>query len=59
VERIIAGTEEVEPACVEGVRACPPEDVGGPHGYMDYLEALRDPSHPEHEEMVMRTSTAV
>ena len=29
-----------------------PEDVGGPPGYMEYLEALRDPSHPDHEQMV-------
>ena len=38
--------------CLEGERACPPEDVGSPSGYMDYLEAMRDPSHPDHEQMV-------
>jgi len=37
------------PLCVEGARACPPEDVGGTSGYKDYLEALADPQHPEHE----------
>lgn len=31
---------------------CPPEDVGGPIGYADYLEAIRDPDHEQHEEMV-------
>ena len=35
-----------------GERTCPPEDVGGPSGYMDCLEALRDSSHPDHREMV-------
>jgi hypothetical protein len=29
------------PACVAGERACPPEDVGGPHGYAELLRALR------------------
>jgi hypothetical protein len=38
------------PLCVEGERNCPPEDVGGVWGYADFLEALADPSHEEHEE---------
>ena len=38
------------PVCLKGKRACPPEDVGGPWGYADFLEAIRDPDHPEHEE---------
>lgn len=37
------------PLCVEGERACPPEDVGGTYGYQEYLEALSDPEHEEHE----------
>lgn len=40
------------PFCVDGERACPPEDCGGPYGYADLLEKLFDPSDPEHEEIV-------
>lgn len=40
------------PLCVEGKRACPPEDCGGPWGYADLLEALRDQRHEQHAEMV-------
>jgi hypothetical protein len=35
--------------CIKGKGACPPEDVGGVWGYYNFLEALRDPDHPEHE----------
>lgn len=35
--------------CLNGARACPPEDVGGIPGYRDFLEAIRDPGHEEHD----------
>jgi len=40
------------PQCLEGERACPPEDVGGIEGYSDYLEALADPNHEQHQQML-------
>jgi hypothetical protein len=40
----------VYPACLEGERRCPPEDVGGTGGYQEYLEALADPSHENHQD---------
>lgn len=39
------------PWCLDGMRACPPEDVGGVSGYSHFLEAWRDRSHPEHHDM--------
>jgi hypothetical protein len=30
---------------------CPPEDVGGPWGYGEFLEAIADPSHERHNEL--------
>ena len=36
------------PWCLEGRRACPPEDVGGTGGYGDFLEAFSNPHHVEH-----------
>ncbi len=36
--------------CLGGRRACPPEDVGGIWGYAEFLKAIRNPKHPEHEE---------
>jgi len=38
------------PLCLEGERACPPEDVGGLGGYEEFLEAISEPCHEEHEE---------
>jgi hypothetical protein len=49
VEKILVRPERhVYPACVEGRRACPPEDCGGSPGYGHLLKALRNPWHPEH-----------
>lgn len=39
------------PLCLEGARACPPEDVGGVQGYANFLEAIRDKTHEEREAM--------
>ena len=40
------------PRCIEGARACPPEDVGGIWGYAEFLEAISDPNHADHDEML-------
>ena len=37
------------PVCLEGARACPPEDVGGAWGYQEFLEAIADPGNEERE----------
>jgi hypothetical protein len=51
VEKIFSPQEGVHyPLCQKGKRACPPEDVGGVWGYENFLEAIRDPGHDEHEE---------
>jgi hypothetical protein len=34
--------------CIDGQNACPPEDVGGPGGYSEFLDAISDPKHEEH-----------
>ncbi len=39
------------PRCVEGARACPPEDCGGIWGYADFLEAMADPRHENHRDL--------
>ncbi|HEU4886047.1 MAG TPA: plasmid pRiA4b ORF-3 family protein [Longimicrobium sp.] len=37
------------PELLGGERAGPHEDSGGPRGYQQMVEALRDPRHPEHK----------
>lgn len=40
------------PVCTAGARACPPEDCGGPWGYADFIEAIQNPTHNRHEELL-------
>lgn len=40
------------PRLLAATGRCPPEDVGGPWGYAEYLEAMADPGHELHAEMV-------
>ena len=50
VEKILPPDPKMRhPVCLEGERACPPEDVGGPPGYARFLQAIRHPRDEEHE----------
>jgi hypothetical protein len=40
------------PVCLAGEGACPPEDCGGAWGYANLKEALADPDHDDHEDML-------
>jgi hypothetical protein len=53
VEKVLPPEEgQAYPVCVAGKRACPPEDVGGPWGYLEFAEAIQDPEHERHEEFL-------
>ena len=50
VEKILPDSDRQKTTMLLACRRnCPPEDVGGPWGYETFLEAIRDPQHPEHE----------
>ena len=52
LEAIVAPEPNTKyPRVVDGARACPPEDCGGPYGYADLLEILAKPKHKEHRQM--------
>lgn len=38
--------------CLDGARRFPPEDVGSTPGYENFLAAIKDPKHPEHDDML-------
>jgi len=40
------------PAFVGGARRAPPEDVGGISGFEAFLEAVTDPRHEDHDQML-------
>jgi len=49
LERVLLGDESFRQTCVAGERQCPPEDSGGPQGFVEMLKAFAQEDHPEHE----------
>jgi hypothetical protein len=39
------------PRLIEISGRCPPEDCGGPWGYAELLDAIKDPKHERHAEL--------
>ena len=50
-KRLPAAPNTIYPICTDGQLACPPEDCGGIPGFYDLLDALRDPTHEEYQEL--------
>ena len=53
LEKILPREKDlVYPLCIDGQRACPPEDCGGAYGYEEFLEIIMDPDDERYEEML-------
>jgi len=51
LEKILTNNETEMLFLLKGEGACPPENCGGPWGYVRLKEILADKKHPEHKEM--------
>jgi hypothetical protein len=51
-EELLPADSGAYPRCVGGAGACPPEDVGGTTGYVEFLRTIRDRRHPERAAML-------
>ena len=53
IEKVRQGDPDTEyPHFVAGARRAPPEDVGGTSGFAEFLEAVTDPRHEEHDRLL-------
>ena len=51
IEKVIAKPSGTYPKVVAGKHACPPEDCGGPWGYMEMCEVLAGPNNARRREL--------
>ena len=52
VEAVRPGDPDTKyPRFIDGARRCPPEDIGGTPGFENFLDAIADPNHEEHDEV--------
>lgn len=53
VESVSEADAEIDyPLFIDGERTAPPEDVGGPSGFLDFVEAMAKPRHPQRKDLV-------
>jgi hypothetical protein len=52
IEKVITKPTGTYPRVVDGKQACPPEDCGGPWGYMDMCEVLVGPNNARRRELL-------
>lgn len=53
IEAVVDADPAVKyPRFVDGARRGPPEDVGGLPGFFDFIEAMLNPRHPEHRNLL-------
>ena len=53
IERLLAADPAVSyPQLLDGALCCPPEDVGGVPGFYEFLDAMSDPTHPDHDDRI-------
>jgi hypothetical protein len=52
LEKILPAVRDSRyPVCIDGKRACPPEDCGGVPGYINLLRVINNPKHPQYRSM--------
>ena len=51
LEKVIDDYQHGYPTCVDADGGCPPEDVGGILGYMEFLDVMNDKNNPEYENL--------
>lgn len=52
LEKIVDAALYDNAVCINGARACPPEDVGGVYGYQQFLKAISDKNSLEYKDWI-------